>query len=208
MKMKLLLVVTPLYIYHGFPTHKMFWQEKIAQLNMKNCERRNVRKHKEIKDGEKYITLDIYLDFCSLYKMKITSLEPKYCLLILGKGLNTSLGINTVRSSKKKKKARYAITNVSLNYIANIIKEFERFPFEGCAHNSFKHVPTDSHFYLARQLTNCMIRLNFHVGHVRTKITNTLKMNIYEMSTQNIPNLHICSADERKSKKIKVYKRK
>ena len=40
---------------------------------MKNCDRYNVRKHKEIKNGEKYITLDISLGFGSLDKMKITS---------------------------------------------------------------------------------------------------------------------------------------
>ena len=45
---------------------------------MKNCGCFNVGKQKEIKDGEKYITLDISLNFGSLYKMKIISLEPKY----------------------------------------------------------------------------------------------------------------------------------
>ena len=37
---------------------------------MKKFGRRNVRKHKEIKDGEKYITLDIFLKFGNLYKIK------------------------------------------------------------------------------------------------------------------------------------------
>ena len=44
---------------------------------MKNCGLSNVRKHKEIKGGDKYVTLDISLNFDSLEKMKITSSESK-----------------------------------------------------------------------------------------------------------------------------------
>ena len=68
---------------------------------MKNCVHCNVRKHREINNGEKYITLDIYLDFGSLEKIKITSSEPKYYLGRSGKVFITSLGINTIIRSKK-----------------------------------------------------------------------------------------------------------
>ena len=37
---------------------------------MKNCGRHNVRKHKEIKGSDKYVTLDISSKFDSLDKMK------------------------------------------------------------------------------------------------------------------------------------------
>ena len=42
----------------------MFWEVKFTlgefkPVNMKNCGRPNVRKHIEIKDGDKYITLGI-----------------------------------------------------------------------------------------------------------------------------------------------------
>ena len=57
--MKLLAVVTPPYIYHGSSTLKTFWEEKFTgkenlflAVNMKNFGRRNVRKHKKIKDSE------------------------------------------------------------------------------------------------------------------------------------------------------------
>ena len=76
--MKLPEVVTLLYIYHGWSTQKRFWEERFTTMNMKHCGCRNVRKHREIKDGDKYTTLDIYLDFDSLDKMKIISSEPKY----------------------------------------------------------------------------------------------------------------------------------
>ena len=64
--MKLLSVVTSSYIYHGCSTRKTFWEENFTDkedlflcVNMKNCGRRKVRKHKEIKGSDKYVTLDI-----------------------------------------------------------------------------------------------------------------------------------------------------
>ena len=91
---------------------------------MKNCGRRNVRKHKEIKDSDKYITLDISSKFDSLDKMKITSSESKRNLEISGMGLITSLGFNASLSPQKYKKARYAIGNVSKKDLSKIIREF------------------------------------------------------------------------------------
>ena len=46
-------------------------------MNTEKCGRRNVRKHREIKGSDKYVTLDISLKFDSLDKMKITSSESK-----------------------------------------------------------------------------------------------------------------------------------
>ena len=65
-----------------------------------------------------------------------------------------------------------------------------------------RHEPTDSYFYVSRQLVKSIMRLNLHVGPVRTQMTNTQKMNIYEMNKQNIPNLYVCSLDESKPKRI------
>ena len=69
---------------------------EFTPVNMKICGRRNVRKHREIKNGEKYITLGISLKFGGLDKMKITSLEPKCYLGRSGKGFIASLGIKTI----------------------------------------------------------------------------------------------------------------
>ena len=112
MNMKLLAVVTPLPIYHGFSTQKTFWEEnftgeenftvsEFTLVNMKNCGCPNVGKHREIKDSDKYITLDILLKFGRLDKMRITSPEPKDDLVRSGKGLITSLGINAKARPKK-----------------------------------------------------------------------------------------------------------
>ena len=68
--------------------------------------------------------------------------------------------------------------------------------------NSSKHVPTDSYFYTERQLAKCMIIFNIPVGPVIIQTTNTQRMNNYETSIQNIPNLHGCSSYESKSKGI------
>ena len=84
MNMKLLEVVTAPSIYHGSSTRKTFWEEKFTgrenlflSVNMKNCGRRRVRKHKEIKGSDKYVTLDISSKFDSLDKRKTTSSESK-----------------------------------------------------------------------------------------------------------------------------------
>ena len=53
---------------------------------MKNCGRRNVRKHKEINGSDKYVTLEISLKFDSLDNMKITSSESRVKLERSGKG--------------------------------------------------------------------------------------------------------------------------
>ena len=82
--MKLLAVVTPLSIYHGCSTRKTFWEEKLTgmenlflSVNMKYCVRRKVRKHKDIKVSDKYVTLDISSKFDSLNEMKTTYSESK-----------------------------------------------------------------------------------------------------------------------------------
>ena len=61
-----------------------------------------------------------------------------------GKGLINSLGIKTIRRSKRKRKAMYAIKNVILKEHSKIIKEFEDFPYEDYVWKKSKHVPTES----------------------------------------------------------------
>ena len=82
--MKFLVVVTPPSIYYGWSTRKTFWEENFKGkeelflfVNMKNCGGRKVRKHKEIKGSEKYVTLDISEKFDSLNKMETKSSDSK-----------------------------------------------------------------------------------------------------------------------------------
>ena len=117
---------------------------------MKNCGHCNVRKHRDIKNGEKYITLNIYLDFGSLNNMKITSSDPRDYFGGSGKGLITFPSLKTIRRSNKIKKARFDITNVSLKDLSKIIEEFEDLPHEDYARKRSKHVTTGSYFYSSR----------------------------------------------------------
>ena len=70
MNMKILAVVTSPSIYHGCSTWKTFWKGKFTgeekftldeftSVSMKNCSCQNVRKHREIKGSDKYVTLDM-----------------------------------------------------------------------------------------------------------------------------------------------------
>ena len=129
MNMKLLLFVTPQSIYNGCSTHKTFWGGKFTlgeftPVNMKHFGRCNVRKYREIKDSDKYIALDIFLESGSLKNMRITSSDPNYYWVRSVKRLINYLGLNINVRPKKYKKASYAITNVSMKDLSNIIKEF------------------------------------------------------------------------------------
>ena len=102
----------------------------------------------------------------------------------------TSLGFKAKLRPYKYKKARYAIGNVSKKDLLNIIKEFEKLPYESYDKKRTKHEPTDSYFYLARQLARCMMiynTFNPHVYPVRMKMNSTSS--------------HVCSTDEEKSKR-------
>ena len=68
---------------------------------MKNCGHCNVRKYKDIKGSDNYITLDIVLKLGSLDKMRITSSESKDDLGGSGKGLITSLGLKAKTGTKQ-----------------------------------------------------------------------------------------------------------
>ena len=135
MNMKLLAVVTSPSVHYGCSIWKTFWEEKftgeekfilgeLKAVNIKNCDRHNVRKHIDIKDSDKYTTLDISIKFGSLDKMRITSSDPKGYLVKSVKGLITSLAFKAKSRPKKYKKERYAIGNVSMKNFSNIIGEF------------------------------------------------------------------------------------
>ena len=131
--MNFLAVVTPPYIYHGCSTRKTFWEENFTvkqdlfqSVNMKNCGRRNVRKHKQIRGSDKCVTFNVSETFDSLNKMETTSSDSKGKLLRSGKGLVTALALKTKVRSKKYKKVRYAIGNASMKKLSKIIKDFEK----------------------------------------------------------------------------------
>ena len=161
---------------------------------MKKFGHQNVRKHREIKGSDKYVTLDISLKFDGLDNMKIKSSELKK-LERSGKGLIASLGFKAKERPHKYRKSRYPTRNFSKKDLSKIIREFKKLPYGSYDKNRPKHDPTDRYFYLARQLSKCMMRadsLNSYFYPVRTKMTAL--------------SLHICSTDEDESKFIIVHK--
>ena len=143
---------------------------------MKTFGRHNVSKNREIKGSDKYVTLDISLNLGSLDKMRITSSEPKDKFGRSVKGLIKYLGLKSKSRPKKEIKARYSIENFSKKDLSKIIREFENLLYKSYERRRPKYEPTDSYFYLARQLTKCMMiddDLNSHVYPVIIEITGT-----------------------------------
>ena len=115
--------------------------------------------------------------FGNLNKMKITPLEPKDYYGRPGKGLITSLVLKDIRRSKNVKKEKFAIYEVSIKDFSKIIKECKDFFNESYVRKRFKHVLTDSYFYLeiniAKFITSTQKMCNSH-GLVRAqKMSNS-----------------------------------
>ena len=113
-----------------------------------------------------------------------------------------SLGIDTIRRPKKIKKARFAITKVSLKDISKIIMEFKDLPHEGYVGKRYKQMSTDSHFYLEGKL--CKLYDEKWEWPCKNTKTSMQNMSNFNMSTQKMSDLHVCSTDERKSKRVTV----
>ena len=194
--MKLLVVVTPPSIYHGYSTRKTSWEEKFTgkkylfqSTNMTNCGYCKVRIHKDIKGSEKIATLDISAKFDSLNNMETTSSESKEKLERSGKGLVNALGFKTKVRSPKYKKESYAIGNISEKDISNIIKEFEKIGKLTYEKRKPKHEPTPSYFHLGRQLAKCMMRSDEHNRHMHGS---------YAEETAPSSNVNVTDEDEPK----------
>ena len=77
----------------------------------------------------------------------------------------TSIGFKTKVRPHKYKKARYFIRNVSKKDLSKIIRGLEKLPYESYDKKSPKHDPTESYFYLARQLEKCTMRVDDLKSH-------------------------------------------
>ena len=60
-------------------------------------------------------------------------------------------------SPNKRKKARYAIGDVSMNDFSKIIREFEKLPYKSYERRSPKHEPTNSRQLLLPSRTACEV---------------------------------------------------
>ena len=180
MNMNILAVVTPPYIYHGWSTRKTFWVRKFTPVNMKNYGCCNFRKHREIKNGEQYIALVISPKFGNMDKIKITYSEPKDYLGIPVKGLITSLGIKTIIRPKKIERTRFSITEAILKDFLRLFMNLKIWLMR-VMWGRLTKIPTDSYFYLSRQISKCMTSNS--CDRVRTQKMSTQRMSNYKKST-------------------------
>ena len=129
-------------------------------------------KHKEIKDSDERVTLNMYEilkfseKFDNLERMETTSSESKVKMEVSGKWLVTAQALKTKARSKIYKKVRYAIGNVSMNNLSNKIKEFENIVKVPYLKRTPKHEPTLSYFHLVECLGECMMRCVENNHHV------------------------------------------
>ena len=151
---------------------------------MRNCGQRNVRKHKEIKGSDKCVTLNMYEivnileKFDDLDKMETISSKSKVKMEGSRKWLVTALDLKTKARSKKGKKARNAIRNVSMKDLFKKIKEFEKIVKVPYLRRTLKHEPTSSYFHLVECIRECMMRCgennyDVHNGYKKKRWTST-----------------------------------
>ena len=105
------------------------------------------------------------------------------------------MAFKTKVRSKKYKKSRYAIENVSKKYLSKIIKEFEKIGKVLYVKRIPKHEPKSRYFQLVRQLAKCMMRSDEHNRHVHGS---------YAEETGLSSNVNVTEEDE--SKEIIVNK--
>ena len=89
--------------------------------------------------------------------------------------------------------------NVSKKYLSKIVREFEKLTYESDDKKRPKHEPTDSYFYLARQLAKYIMRydaINSENYPIRTEMT----------ATKQILTSHVCSTDKNELKELLVHK--
>ena len=91
---------------------------------MKNCERFNVRKHREINNGEKYIILYIYYKLGCMDKREVTYSESRDCMGRPGKGIPTSLTLRN-KTPNKKQKVGTTITAINNQDNRKLLKGFK-----------------------------------------------------------------------------------
>ena len=96
---------------------------------MKSCGRFNVRKQKEIKNGENYMNLDIYLELNGLENREVSSSVSRNYMVRSGNGLTVSLTLRTIMSPNKKHKARTSNTEVFPQDFMRKPEDFKYIPY-------------------------------------------------------------------------------
>ena len=140
---------------------------------MRNCGKRNFRKHREIKESDERVTYENMYEilkfsdkFEILDKMETTSSGSKVKMEGSGKWLVTALALKTKAISTKYKMAMYDIGNVSMKDLVNKITEVKKLVKVPHFKKEPKHEPTLSYLHLVECLQKCMMISGDHKQHV------------------------------------------
>ena len=68
-----------------------------------------------------------------------------------GKGLTTSLALRT-KTPNKKKKARFAITEITDQYFRNFLNKFKNSPYISYKSKKFHNKPTEAYLFLIKHI--------------------------------------------------------
>ena len=161
---------------------------------MTSCVRRNVRKHREIKNVRKYTILGISYKLDFLDKSEFTSSESKDYMGRPVKGLTTSLSLST-KGSNKKQKARFSITDSTDQDFSKLLKNFKNSPDLGYKSKQVHNEPSESYFLLIKHITKLIkiercVRSNFGnfvinetIGQINKQLDTSTKQ--YNMMNWN-----------------------
>ena len=84
------------------------------------------------------------------------------------KGVGNRSGSQDQSKVEKYKKARYAIGNISMKNLSNIIKDFEKMVKVPYVKRIPKHEPTSSYYHLVGCITECMLIFGEENQHVHS----------------------------------------
>ena len=122
---------------------------------MTSCGRCNVRKHRDINNGEKYIILEIYYKIGFLDKREVTSSESKDYMGRPGKALNTSMDLrNKIPNNKQNK--WFAVTEMTNLDFSKLLRNFNNWTYIGYKIKQVHNKPTEAYFFLIKKITKLM----------------------------------------------------
>ena len=74
---------------------------------------------------------------------------------IPGNGMTTSMVLRTKRSNNKRK-ARFAITDITNQYFRKFLNKFRNSPYIGYKSKQVHNKPTEAYFFLIKNITKLM----------------------------------------------------
>ena len=148
--MEFLEVVTPPAIYRGCSTRRKFSEEKFIPVNMKICGRHNVTKYRDIKNGYRYIALDISSKLDSMNKREVIYSESRDYIGRSSDGLTIFMPLST-KIPNKKQYAMFVITRITDQYFRKLLKEIKNIPDLGYKSKQAHNKPTEAYLFLITQ---------------------------------------------------------